>query len=196
MMAGWRIGRGAMLTVTVILGLTCALPESVLAQVQGFAEELVAKEVVEFPAFGSVRLVLRLRPPQEKFEPARVAALAARSSAGPGGPPPAPAEATHAVYLDVNFVDPKLWTVPGEHIPYLAVTLTALPEGPGPTVTVRLVPIMDPFYHYGALLKLPRPGRYRFHLTLAPEPIIGLPSLTPVEREYTYTWAGPVGRTR
>jgi hypothetical protein len=182
--------------LATIVSLLYGLCGAVHAQTAGFSEELVAKEVVEFQAFGSVRLVLRVRPPQEKFEPSRVAALAARSAIGPGDPPPSPAEATHAVYLDANFVDPKLYTVPGEHVPYLAVTLTVRPADLGPSATVRLVPVMDPFYHYGALLKLPRPGRYRFHLTLVPEPIIGLPSLNPVEREYAYTWSGLPGRPR
>ena len=196
MMAHRRTARWAPLAWAVIVGLACGLPGPAVAQLQGFTEELVAKEVVEFPAFGSVRLVLRLRPPQEKFVPGRVAALAARSAAWSGDPPPSPAEATHAVYVDANFVDPKLWTVPGEHISYLAVTLTAQPEGPGPPVTARLVPVMDPFYHYGALLKLPRPGRYRLRLMLVPEPIIGLRNPTPVEREYPYTWAGPGAKAR
>ncbi|MBI4414300.1 MAG: hypothetical protein HY576_08000, partial [candidate division NC10 bacterium] len=56
-----------------------------------------------------------------------------------------------------------------------------------------LLPAMTPFYQYGGLLRLPRPGPYEFTLTLDPLAIPGVREPAPVTFRYRYEWTGPGG---
>ena len=82
---------------------------------------------------------------------------------------------------------------PGEHIPYVLATLALRHQETGEEQRLLLLPAMTPFYQYGGLLRLPRPGPYEFTLTLDPLAIPGVREPAPVTFRYRYEWTGPGG---
>lgn len=158
------------------------------------AAEVIAKERFLLSAhLGYARLVLSLRPPHPRYDPARVdPRLREVARALVPEPPVALAEATHSATLELHFVDPKE-PMPGEHIPYVIATLAVRHLTTGEEQHLLLLPAMTPLYQYGGLLRLPRPGPYEFTLTLDPLAIPGAREPAPVTTRYRYEWAGPSG---
>ncbi len=158
------------------------------------AAEVIAKDRFLLGSYlGYARLVLSLRPPHARYESSRLdpRLREAVRTLLPDAPVPL-AEATHSAILELNFVDPKE-PVPGEHVPYVVVTLAVRHQETGEEQRLLLLPAMTPFYQYGGLLRLPRPGPYEFTLTLDPLAIPGVREPTPVTFRYHYEWAGPGG---
>ena len=137
------------------------------------------------PGYGSARLALRLRAPEDRLDPDRLdrQVRAAAEAVGPVSWVPLK-EATHSVRLDLHYIDPRIDRPHGEHIPYVAVLLAWAHEPSGAGGQTVLVPMIDPFFSYGNLLRLPGPGPYRFDLILRPIPLPGMPEPGEVSRTY------------
>ncbi len=148
----------------------------------------IGKERFWLPGHGSARLVLRLRAPEDRLDPGR---LDPRVRAAAEALAPVPwvplREATHSVRLDLHYIDPRIDRPHGEPIPYVAVLLAWLHESSGAGATTVLIPMMDPFFAYANLLRLPGPGPYRFDLTLRPIPLPGMTEPGEFRRTYRIT---------
>ncbi len=151
-------------------------------------EIAIGKERFWLPGHGSARLVLRLRAPEDRLDPDRLDRQI-RAAAEAVGPLSwvALKDATHSVRLDLHYIDPRIDRPHGEHIPYVAVLLAWSHEPIGIEGRTVLVPLMDPFFSYGNLLRVPGPGPYRFELILRPVPLPGMPEPGEVRRTYRLT---------
>ena len=148
----------------------------------------IGKERFWLPGHGSARLVLRLRAPEERLDPARLDARLRAAAEAIGPVPWVPLrDATHSVRLDLHYIDPRIDRPHGEPIPYVAVLLAWTHEPSGAGATTVLVPMMDPFFAYANLLRLPGPGPYRFDLTLRPIPLPGMSEPGEFRRTYRTT---------
>jgi hypothetical protein len=148
----------------------------------------IGKERFWLPGHGSARLVLRLRAPEDRLDPARLDAKvrAAAEAFGPVTWVPL-AEATHSVRLDLHYIDPRIDRPHGEHIPYVTALLAWTHEPSGGAGSTILVPMMDPFFAYANLLRLPGPGPYRFDLALRPIALPGMQEPGETRRTYRIT---------
>jgi len=161
------------------------------------AAEVIAKERFFLGShLGYARLVLSLKPPHPRYEAVRLDPRLQEAVRALVPEPPVPlAEATHSAILELNFVDPRDQH-PGEHIPYVLATLAIRHQETGEGHRLLLLPAMTPYYQYGGLLRLPRPGPYEFFLTLDPLGIPGVREPTPSTFRYRYEWAGSGGGER
>jgi hypothetical protein len=148
----------------------------------------IGKERFWLPGHGSARLVLRLRAPEDRLDPARLdpKVRAAAEAVAPLHWVPL-SEATHSVRLDLHYIDPRIDRPHGEPIPYVAALLAWTHEPSGAGAPTVLVPMMDPFFAYANLLRLPGAGPYRFELILRPIPLPGMPEPGEVRRSYRIT---------
>lgn len=158
------------------------------------AADVVAKDRFLLGShLGYARLVLSLKPPHPRYEAVRLDPRLREAARALLPDPPVPlAEATHSAILELNFIDPRDQH-PGEHIPYVVATLAVRHRETGEEQRLLLLPAMTPFYQYGGLLRLPRPGPYEFTLTLDPLAIPGVREPAPVTFRYRYEWTGPGG---
>ncbi len=148
----------------------------------------IGKERFWLPGHGSARLVLRLRAPEERLDPARLDAKLRAAAEAIGPVPWVPlADATHSVRLDLHYIDPRIDRPHGEPIPYVAVLLAWTHEPSSAGASTVLVPMMDPFFAYANLLRLPGAGPYRFDVTLRPIPLPGMPEPGEYRRTYRIT---------
>ncbi len=151
-------------------------------------EIAIGAERFWLPGHGSARLALRLRAPEERLDPDRLdwQVRAAAEAVGPAAWLPL-RDATHSARLDLHYIDPRIDRPHGEHIPYVAVLLAWVHEPSGAGGRTVLVPMTDPFFSYGNLLRLPGPGPYRFDLILRPIPLPGMAEPGEVLRSYRTT---------
>ena len=148
----------------------------------------IGKERFWLPGHGSARLVLRLRAPEDRLDPARLDANVRAAAEAIGPVPWVPlADATHSVRLDLHYIDPRIDRPHGEHIPYVAVLLAWTHEPSGTAESTVLAPMMDPFFAYANLVRLPGPGPYRFELILRPIPLPGMQEPGEIRRTYRIT---------